>query len=136
MYKNILVPIALGHEEPGNGAIAVARSLLDPDGGVTLLHVLESMPGFVAAQIPKEVVAESRDLAMKELESIASASGLEAKVEMIMGHPGRSIVDYAQEHGTDCIVVASHRPGLQDYFIGSTAAFVVRHAGCPVHVTR
>jgi universal stress protein F len=33
-------------------------------------------------------------------------------------------------------VIASHRPGIQDYFLGSTASRVVRHANCTVHVMR
>ena len=32
--------------------------------------------------------------------------------------------------------IASHQPGLQDYFLGSTAAKVVRHATCSVLVMR
>ena len=40
------------------------------------------------------------------------------------------------ETDTDCVVIASHRPGLQDYLLGSTAARVVRHAACSVHVLR
>jgi nucleotide-binding universal stress UspA family protein len=33
-------------------------------------------------------------------------------------------------------VIASHRPGMADLLIGSTAAQVVRHAPCAVHVLR
>ena len=40
------------------------------------------------------------------------------------------------ESGADLLIIASHRPGLQDYFLGSTAAHVVRHAACSVHVIR
>ena len=36
----------------------------------------------------------------------------------------------------DCIVIGSHKPGLIDYLLGSTAARVVRHAPCAVHVLR
>ena len=49
---------------------------------------------------------------------------------------GRAITEHAKENAIDCIVVASHRPGLQDIFIGSTADWVVRHAPCSVHVVR
>jgi nucleotide-binding universal stress UspA family protein len=52
------------------------------------------------------------------------------------GHPGNQILDLAEETNADLIIVASHRPGLQDYFIGSTAGRVVRHANCSVLVTR
>ena len=55
---------------------------------------------------------------------------------VVYGHAGTSILEYAEEHGCDCIVIASHRPGLGDYLLGSTAARVVRHAACSVHVMR
>jgi nucleotide-binding universal stress UspA family protein len=55
---------------------------------------------------------------------------------VIEGHSGRSILDHAAENDVDCIIIASHRPGMQDYFLGSTAAQVVRHATCAVHVVR
>ena len=42
----------------------------------------------------------------------------------------------AKEKNADMIIIASHRPGLQDYFLGSTAAKVVRHATCSVLVVR
>jgi len=42
----------------------------------------------------------------------------------------------AKEKDVDLIIIASHRPGLQDYFLGSTAAKVVRHATCSVLVVR
>ena len=60
----------------------------------------------------------------------------DVKTEVVRGRPGSTITDFAKEHGIDCIVIESHRPGLQDYFIGSNAARVVRHASCSVHVVR
>ncbi len=65
---------------------------------------------------------------------LAEREGIE--VAVVSGHAGHTIVDWASHHDIDCIVVASHRPGLQDYFLGSTAARVVRHAPCAVHVHR
>ena len=55
---------------------------------------------------------------------------------MIEGHSGRSILDWAEENGPDLIIIASHRPGMQDLLLGSTASQVVRHARCAVHVVR
>ena len=55
---------------------------------------------------------------------------------LVEGHSGRSILEWAEGNAVDCIIIASHRPGLQDYFLGSTAGRVVRHAQCSVHVTR
>ena len=58
------------------------------------------------------------------------------KAKIIEGHSARTILDFAEENAIDCIVMGSHKPGLADYFLGSTAARVVRHANCAVHVHR
>jgi len=52
------------------------------------------------------------------------------------GHASNTILAVAKERGADLIIIASHRPGLQDYFLGSTASKVVRHANCSVLVVR
>ncbi len=67
-------------------------------------------------------------------EDLAGAE--DVSIEVIDGHSARSILDYAAGHHVDCIVMASHRPDFSDYLLGSTAARVVRHARCAVHVMR
>ncbi len=59
---------------------------------------------------------------------------LEAEVRS--GAAAAGILDAADEHKADLIMLASHRPDLRDYFIGSTASRVVRHAQCSVLVAR
>ena len=70
------------------------------------------------------------------MKQAARNAGTGAHAVVVHGHAGGSIVDYATKHGCDCIVIASHRPGVEDYLLGSTAARVVRHAACSVHVMR
>ena len=55
---------------------------------------------------------------------------------MRVGHPYKTILEMAKEKDAELIIVASHKPDLQDYFLGSTAAKVVRHATCSVLVVR
>ena len=135
MYKNILVPIAFDEEHDPTGALATAKVLADENAQITLFHVLDAVPAYVAAQIPKEARDEARDHVIKDMEALAKGIP-DAKVVVVDGHAGTTIVEYAEEHNIDLIVVRSHRPGLEDYFLGSTAARVVRHAMCSVHVIR
>jgi len=136
MYKNVLVPMMLDHKALGEMATKVAQLLQDEGGSITLLHVMDGVPEYIRSELPKGVLEAGRKDALAGLEAVAGKAGISARSVVLTGHPGRSICDYAKENGINCIVVASHRPGLQDYFIGSTAAFVVRHAGCAVHVMR
>lgn len=136
MYKTILVPVDLAHPELGSEMLALARAVAQDGARIVLLNVLESVPAYVASQLPAGLIAEQQEKAREELESIAREAGLDAEVEIRSGHASTAILDDAERIGADLIVIASHRPGLQDYFLGSTAARVVRHASCAVLVHR
>jgi nucleotide-binding universal stress UspA family protein len=135
MYKNIFVPIALDHSQNPETAINVAKSLLAKGGKITLLSVIEPISGYVMTYMPEGQLEENRKEVLAGLDKDAAGiDGVTTKV--IVGHPGSSIVDYAKEKDADLIVIASHKPGLQDFFLGSTAARVVRYSKCAVHVLR
>ncbi|WP_420406684.1 universal stress protein [Hoeflea sp.] len=135
MYRNILVAIAYDEARDRAAAFDVARVLADEDAAITALHVLEEIPVHVAHYIPVEQVETGREEALARLK--ADLGGVaDVRPVVVTGNPGAKIVEYASDHDIDCIVIASHRPGLTDYFLGSTASRVVRHAKCAVHVLR
>jgi len=134
MYQKILVPMALDHDVSPS-TLEIAKALTGGTGEIIALHVYESPQGSVNAYIGEDAKKEGMDRAKAELLSKTKhLSGV--KTEMVVGHTYRTIIDYAANHGIDCIVMGSHKPGLSDYLIGSTAARVVRHAPCAVHVFR
>lgn len=137
MYKRIVVPVVFddGAEAKTKAALAVARHLADADATVTVLHVLEQVPGYVATYLPPDFVAKARDTLEGRLSALAATLD-NAKAVLVDGHAGRTILDWAHDNESDLIVIASHHPGMQDLIIGSTAAHVVRHAQCAVHVLR
>ncbi|NIZ61340.1 universal stress protein [Sedimentitalea sp. CY04] len=135
MYKHILIPVLFDDRHDTQASYLAARALADDDAKFTVVHVMESIPSYVTAEIPSEVLTKTRNEVEKALNQSARAlPGAEAL--LISGHAGRAIVDFADESDVDCIVLASHRPGFEDLFLGSTAARVVRHAKCSVHVIR
>ena len=134
MYKKLLVPMALDHGVSAN-TLKIAQALTGSAGEIIALHVYEAPQGSVQAYVDEEVQKEAMARAKAELASkTADLDGVVAK--MVVGHTYRSIIDYAAEHNVDCIVMGSHKPGFSDYLLGSTAARVVRHAPCAVHVYR
>ena len=135
MYKNILVPVALDHERDTDAALAIAKHLCSKGGKITALYVMEDLPGYVSHHLMPDQLQMRRDDAERLLREQVGDDDTVSPV-VITGHAGRSIVDFADDNAKDCIVMASHRPGLQDYLLGSTAARVVRHANCAVHVIR
>lgn len=134
MYKNILVPIATDHDPHTDQALAVARLLAGEGASITALTVVEAIPEYIAVQLPAGQIEKTQNAAVSALKGELKEAGV--KVVAVSGHSGRTILDWAGENDVDCIVMASHRPDLSDYFLGSTAARVVRHAQCAVHVLR
>ena len=135
MYKNILVPVALDHEHDTIEAVEIAKRLRAEGGKITMLSVVEPISGYVANYIPEGQIEKNLNEAREGLLKAAGDGG-DIEAVVITGHPGSSIVDHAKENDMDLIVITSHKPGLQDFFLGSTAARVVRYSQCPVHVLR
>lgn len=135
MYSHILIPVAFDGEHPSKPAEEIARTLSAPGAQITFLHVMEEIPAYAISYIPEAYDAETRKAIQADLDEkakgVANGQGV-----LIEGHAGHSIVDWAGQHEVDLIIIASHRPGLTDYLLGSTASRVVRHAPCAVHVLR
>lgn len=135
MYKNILVPVSLDTDRDANSALQVAQVLSAGAGRISMLHVVEHMPQYSEKLLPKNHFEIAKETISEKLAPLVE-SAANADLDIVEGHSGRTIVEYAESHGVDCIVIASHQPGLQDYLLGSTAAKVVRHAKCAVHIVR
>lgn len=135
MYQNILVPISFDADRDAKMALDVARTLCGEGGTITALHVVEHLPEYSSDLLPENHFEVAKEVIGKKLKPLVE--GMQSThIEIVEGHSGRTILDFAVSHSADCIVIASHRPGLQDYLLGSTAARVVRHASCSVHVVR
>jgi universal stress protein F len=136
MPMTIIVPISLSETEKSRAMLDAAQKLGGADAEIVLVTVIEDVPGYVAAELPSGLLENTAEEARGQLREIARNAGMEAPVEVRKGNAATGILAVAEERRADVIVIASHRPGLQDYFLGSTAARVVRHAKCSVYVIR
>ncbi|WP_371169605.1 universal stress protein [Aliiroseovarius sp. 2305UL8-7] len=134
MYKKILVPMALDHDISAE-TMEIARNLLAEGGEITGLHVMEATHGSVSTYLDEDTVRAVKEQTRKLLQE--KTAGLKDVTPVLLkGHTARTIIDYAHDNDVDCVVIGSHKPGLSDFFLGSTAARVVRHCRCAVHVQR
>ncbi|MDV7341476.1 universal stress protein [Terasakiella sp. A23] len=134
MYKKILVALSLDHGI-SERALRTARKLLDEGGTIEALHVIEQIPEYAHQQLKEGQDEVNYNRAMDGLkERIGEAADVKATV--LVGHAGRAIPEHAEKVGSDCIVIGSHEPSLADFFLGSTAERIVRHAKSSVHVIR
>jgi len=136
MFKTILVPVDIAHTNSSQAIIEIASKNASEDANIILLNVVEEIPKWAAIELPDSIQEKSVLESQKGLDAIAEASGANPEIVIRIGHPYQTILEEAEKRGVELIVIASHKPGLQDYLLGSTAAKVVRHAKCSVLVVR
>lgn len=136
MYNTILVPIDLSYTERVGPLLDIARHLAAKNARIILVNFVEDIPSYIAAELPMGILEDTDGRAAEDLREIARSADLQAEIEVRRGHAGSGILSLAEEKDADMIIIASHRPGWEDFFIGSTAARVVRYAKCSVHVMR
>ena len=135
MYNKIIVALSLEHGI-SDLALSAARVLVSEGGAITAVHAYEPPNTQVMAYLEEDA---DEKVFQKAKANLAERVKDETEITSVLlrgPSAGRTITEYAKTHGADCIVVASHKPGIKDFFLGSTAARVVRHAHCTVHVLR
>lgn len=141
MYSNILLSVDLTDESSWKKALPTAVEYCRAFDA--RLHMLTVVPDFgmtfVAQYFPPGFEEKALAEARRDLEALArdNVPG-EIDVELIVSHGTvyDEIMKTAKELDVDLIVMASHRPALQDYLLGPNAARVVRHSDRSVLVVR
>ena len=138
MYANVLVPIDLEHKDQARTMIRTALAIADDGTKLTLLFVMPEMPAVVGLHLPEGSTEKARVDAEDQLQELAKDNNAPQTTSIVtaIGRPHHKILEMAEHHRIDLIVIASHQPGFADYLLGSVAASVVRHAKCSVHVIR
>ena len=136
MYARIIVAVDLSNLDQCKALLGKAVQLIDAGGEIRLLHALEEVPSYIAAELPRDLSDRRQAEARMELKTLAGGVDARVEVEVRTGAASGQILQSAEDSNADLIMIASHKPGLSDYFIGSTAARVVRHAQTSVLIVR
>lgn len=134
MYKNILITTAADKNSNIVKKIEVAKALAGENGQITILSVMERIPPYVAPSLPSDYEETTTRRMQKAIDQKIGSHNYE--ITVLSGHAAHQVLKYAKQNNIDCIIVSSHRPGFQDYFMGSTALSIVRQAECSVTVVR
>jgi nucleotide-binding universal stress UspA family protein len=123
-----------------------AREAHRREATLTVVHSLEvitPVAGEPGIAVPDSAfttfpIEDLRAQARRQLGEILSEAGApSAEIEVVIGPPGATIVQHAQERHADLIFLGtSGRSGLDRIMLGSVAAAVVRDAPCSVLVVR
>ncbi|MFG0267501.1 MAG: universal stress protein [Rhodopirellula sp. JB055] len=142
MFSRVVV--AISNAEPDSRLPASIESLqLQPGTEVHLVHVMETHPEYELHLLKKvsSYMEEVRSAAWKLIESTQPhLESLGMKVQPMLvesSHVGQTIVDYADSHHCDLIVVGDQDESLfERVMLGSVSRFVLRHASQSVLVVR
>lgn len=135
----VLVPV----DGSGPSAAALEYTLEQfGDDDVTVLYVMDPVDGATSwgPGSAGDWLSEAEERAESILGDAAErADAAERRLETdsVVGRPARSIVEYADEHDVDHVVIGSHgRDGLSRVLLGSVAETVIRRSPVPVTVVR
>lgn len=139
MPKRILVPMT--YSEESEKALAHALSNF-PDAEITVIHVINphvhyGTEGYVGyEQILEEEQRNAEEL-FETATHIAEEHDATISTEQLTGHTPRTIVEYAEEHDFDQLVLGSRgRSGIPRLLLGSVAEAVTRRSPIPVTIVR
>ncbi|WP_255194302.1 universal stress protein [Natronobeatus ordinarius] len=141
MYDDVLIPTdgsatvdqTLAHALPiaeANDATVHALSIVDT-------RIVQAATGETRAEIEAKLERES-EAAVDEVGDRAAEAGLETIEVVEYGTPSKAILEYADEHGIDLIVIGTHgkSPREKQITMGSVSERVVDKASIPVFVVR
>lgn len=137
--RSILVPIDFS--KYSKAALRTAKAFAKlADARLDLLHVIEDdlHPAFytIAAQSIYDIDPEIDQKAIAEMRQMDEGTpedGVKTDYHVRDGHAARTIIDFAEEVGSDLIIMSTHGlRGLEHFFMGSVAEKVVRRASVPV----
>ena len=154
MYQKIMVP--LDGSELAECVLPHVESIVQGCSvpNVVFVRVVEPVhlpvaavsyggPAFTgedAAKARKEIDERNKAAAQEYLGDIIRRSkydGATLQAEVIMGKPADSLAEYAEKHGIDLIVIATHgRSGVSRWVWGSVGDRVLRSACVPVLMVR
>lgn len=140
--RRLLVPVDFS--EYGGGALAYAKELAAVyEAQIDLIHVIEelSMPGpYGSLYTLPAAYPEAHANSLRALGDIGRrllGEDVPFEVHAIHGNPVIEMVDFAEKHAIDLIVMATHgRTGMRRLFMGSVAERTVRLASCPVFTVK
>jgi len=138
-YINILIPTD-GSEAAWEAALHAVYLAKQCGSRLHVIYVVEGGKAFRTGihyrGAEREMLSEGKK-AVKDVEQLAGAEGVECTSTVVEGDAAREILTYASENNCDLIVIGSIGIGaIEKVLIGSVTSSVVERARCSVHVVR
>jgi nucleotide-binding universal stress UspA family protein len=138
MYEDILLPF-----DGSDGAAEVLHHAAEiahwADATIKVLYVADTTRDSVTVvetQVVDALVQEGEDVVSEAAKTLTTL-GVDYDTDVVQGNPAPTIVEYAERHDYDLVVIPTHgREGVSRYLAGSVAEKVVRLSSVPVLTAR
>ena len=141
MYKDILLAVDLVNDESWKNSVPTVVEYAKAFGST--VHVVTVVPDFGMTIVASYFQKDHQEKAIEDCRGQLHAFTQEnfpddIKVQHIVasGTAYEEILALSEKISCDLIVLGSHRPKAQDFFLGPNSARIVRHANCSVLVVR
>ena len=133
MYQDVLIPT----DGSDGTRQSITHGLTIADRFNATIHALSIVPEGPLGTLQSDAVTPAAHRAVDRIEAEASRNGAEAVTAVEQGVPHEAILEYADDHGIDMIVMGTQgRTGLDRLLVGSVTERVVRMADVPVVTVR
>ncbi|MFA9426807.1 universal stress protein [Natronorubrum sp. A-ect3] len=133
MYQDVLIPT----DGSDGTRQSITHGLTIADRFDATIHVLSIVPEGPLGTLQSDAATPAAHRAVDRIEAEASRDGAEAVTAVEQGVPHEEILEYADDHDIDMIIMGTQgRTGLDRLLVGSVTERVVRMADVPVVTVR
>ncbi|WAA09127.1 universal stress protein [Fervidibacillus albus] len=139
MYKRILLAVDGSENSIRAADEAVKIATFISDCRIEIIYVADyskSKNEILHAQ-GKEELNHSRRKKLAPIEEKMKSKNINYKLEILHGHPGPTIIEYANKEKVDLVVIGSRGLNtLQEMVLGSVSHKVMKRVNCPALIVK
>lgn len=138
MFQKIL--LAQDGSDHANKAAEYAVELAKKfNGSIDMVYVVDGnkAKSDVLHSADQYEIKKKREEKMAKAKEMAQVENIPCRTHILHGDPGPVVVEFANEHDYDCVVVGSRGLNpLKTIFVGSVSRKIAQQAECPVLIVK
>ncbi|SDZ64551.1 Nucleotide-binding universal stress protein, UspA family [Evansella caseinilytica] len=114
---------------------AIELASLSTDASIEIIYVVDgnTSKSDVLHYGDSQMASRKREEMLSVFKEKIEQAGIPARVTILHGIPAETIIEYANHHPFDCLIVGSRgRSRVQTMILGSVSHKVIKHVNLPV----
>ena len=134
--RKILVPL----DGSKNSLRGLSKSIYlarEHEAALVFIHVVHRLPKRKGKLVPERGLTQDEPTFLLTAEMLAKKNDISSSGRVLIGDPGHAIMDFANTHGVDLIVMGAR--GLSTFkkiFLGSVSSYVLQKAQVAVMIIK